>query len=82
MNKPNFTATISITTNLAQIVLSVFLHEKSDIFKYNELCERKLCMYKHDTAVDWEETGDVNEEPDQENDDVIEEPDEETQNDN
>ena len=44
----------------------VFLHEESDICKYNELCERNLCMYKHDTAVDCEETGDVNEEPDQE----------------
>ena len=49
----------------------VFLHEESDICKYNDLCERNLCMHKHDnlnqdTAVNSGENADLNEEPDEE----------------
>jgi hypothetical protein len=41
--------TISTTGNLAHLRKNVFfLHEDSEICKYGKLCERMLCMFKHE----------------------------------
>ena len=42
----------------------MFAHEESEVCKFGNLCERKLCMYRHEesNAVECESDEDTNDE--------------------